>query len=122
MNFKDQIDIKRLPKHVAIIMDGNGRWAEQRGMSRIEGHRAGIEAVRTAIQCLNKHQIKHVTLYSFSTENWKRPKGEIDGLFQLVEERVEEETAELNEEERDEANPVAPRAAQFAVPLYHPGR
>jgi len=84
------------PNHIAIIMDGNGRWAEQRGLTRIEGHRAGIEAVRTTIQCLSKYQIKHATLYSFSTENWKRPKAEIDGLFQLVEEKIDEETAELH--------------------------
>ena len=89
-------DITRLPEHIAIIMDGNGRWAQQRGLPRMEGHRAGIEAARTAIQCLNGYRIKCVTLYSFSTENWKRPQEEVSGLFQLLEERIETETAELH--------------------------
>lgn len=89
-------DNNPLPHHIAIIMDGNGRWAQQRGLSRIEGHRAGIEAVRTTIRYLNDNRIKNVSLYSFSTENWKRPRDEVEGLFQLVEEKIAEETAELH--------------------------
>lgn len=89
-------DIDRLPNHIAIIMDGNGRWAKQRKLPRMEGHKAGIEAVRTTVQCLSQYQIKYVTLYSFSTENWKRPPDEIKGLFQLFEERINKETIELH--------------------------
>jgi len=77
-------------------MDGNGRWAKQRKLPRMEGHKAGIEAVRTTVQCLSQYQIKCVTLYSFSTENWKRPPDEIKGLFQLFEERINKETIELH--------------------------
>jgi len=89
-------DIDPLPNHIAIIMDGNGRWAKQRKLPRMEGHKAGIEAVRTTVQCLSQYQIKCVTLYSFSTENWKRPPDEIKGLFQLFEERINKETIELH--------------------------
>jgi len=91
-------DIAYLPAHVAIIMDGNGRWAEKRGLPHIAGHRAGIEAARSTIQCLNHYQVKYLTLYSFSTENWKRPQGEIASLFQLMEEKITEESAELHEQ------------------------
>ncbi|AHB13081.1 isoprenyl transferase [Dehalococcoides mccartyi] len=72
------------PNHIAIIMDGNGRWAERRGLSRIDGHKAGLENARLVIRHLNSLGIKYVTLYSFSTENWKRPDAEIKGLFGLV--------------------------------------
>lgn len=89
--------IGRLPNHVAIIMDGNGRWAEERGLHRLEGHRAGIESIRSTVECLNEYQIKYVTIYGFSTENWKRPKTEINGLLDLLEERMEKETAELHQ-------------------------
>ena len=89
-------DIEPLPNHIAIIMDGNGRWAKQRKLPRMGGHKAGIEAVRTTVQCLSQYQIKCVTLYSFSTENWKRPPDEIEGLFQLFEERINKETIELH--------------------------
>lgn len=88
--------IPGLPKHVAFIMDGNGRWAEQRGLPRLEGHRAGYENIRPLIRCLDKHGIKFVTLYAFSTENWGRPKEEINGLFQLLEEVIDKESRELH--------------------------
>lgn len=88
--------IVRVPKHVAIIMDGNGRWAQQRGLDRLEGHRAGVENLRSVIDCLNEYQIKYVTLYTFSTENWKRPEDEISGLLHLLEEIIDEETVELH--------------------------
>ena len=88
--------IGRLPNHVAIIMDGNGRWAQQRRLPRIEGHRAGVASLRSAIECLDEYQIKCVTAYSFSTENWRRPEDEIAGLLQLLDEMIEKETAELH--------------------------
>ncbi len=118
-------DTTPLPNHVAIIMDGNGRWAQQRKLSRIEGHRAGIEAVRTAIQCLNEYQIKCVTLYSFSTENWRRPQDEVSGLFQLLEEQIDRETVELHNQglrllhlgQLDKLSPGLQQAIKRAVEL-----
>jgi undecaprenyl diphosphate synthase len=88
--------IVHLPNHVAIIMDGNGRWAQQRGLLRIEGHRAGVESLHSVIKCLNEYQIKYVTLYGLSTENWKRPEDEITGLLNLIEEIIDKETVELH--------------------------
>ena len=79
-----QIDFARLPQHVAIIMDGNGRWAKQRGKPRIFGHRAGAESVRAILDTCARLQIKAVTLYAFSTENWKRPEDEVSGLMQML--------------------------------------
>jgi len=87
--------IAQLPNHVAIIMDGNGRWAEQRGLSRLEGHQAGAKNIRPIIKCLNQHHIKYVTLYGFSTENWHRPKDEITGLLHLLEASIDEQAREL---------------------------
>lgn len=79
-----QIDAARLPQHIAIIMDGNGRWAKQRGKPRIFGHREGAESVRAILDTCARLQIKAVTLYAFSTENWKRPKDEVSGLMQML--------------------------------------
>jgi len=90
------LKIVPLPNHVAIIMDGNGRWARQRGLLRLEGHRAGVENLHSVIEYLDEYQIKYVTFYAFSTENWNRPKGEIAGLLRLLEERLNKETAELH--------------------------
>jgi len=78
------IDVARLPQHVAIIMDGNGRWAQARGKPRIFGHRAGAESVRAILDTSARLEIKAVTLYAFSTENWKRPKREVSGLMQML--------------------------------------
>ena len=89
--------IARLPNHVAIIMDGNGRWAEQHGLSRLGGHQAGAENIRPIIKCLNQHQIKYVTLYGFSTENWNRPEDEVTGLLRLFEESINKYVSELHE-------------------------
>ena len=90
---------ERLPNHIAIIMDGNGRWAEQHGLPRFEGHIAGLESVRSTIKCLNnQYQIKYVTLYGFSTENWERPDDEVTSLFHLLERIVDKETQELHKE------------------------
>jgi len=87
----------RLPNHLAIIMDGNGRWAKQRGLHRLEGHQAGAENIRPIIKCLNQHHIKYVTLYGFSTENWNRPEGEVTGLLRLFEETIDKYVSELHE-------------------------
>jgi undecaprenyl diphosphate synthase len=78
------IDASRLPEHIAVIMDGNGRWAKQRGKPRIFGHRAGSESVKAIIDTCARLGIKAVTLYAFSTENWKRPKTEVSGLMQML--------------------------------------
>jgi len=88
--------IVRLPNHVAIIMDGNGRWAQQRGLPRLEGHRAGVGSLRSVIEYLSEYQIKYVTIYGLSTENLKRPEEEIAGLLHLLEEVIDEETVELH--------------------------
>jgi len=79
-----KIDSARLPEHIAIIMDGNGRWAKQRGKPRIFGHREGAESVRAILDTCARLQIKAVTLYAFSTENWKRPEDEVSGLMQML--------------------------------------
>jgi len=89
--------ITRLPNHLAIIMDGNGRWAKQHGLRRFEGHQAGAQNIRPIIKCLNQHHIKYVTLYGFSTENWNRPEDEVTGLLRLFEESINEYVAELHE-------------------------
>lgn len=78
------IDFARLPEHIAVIMDGNGRWAKQRGKPRIFGHREGAESVRAILDTCARLNIKAVTLYAFSTENWKRPEDEVSGLMQML--------------------------------------
>lgn len=83
------------PEHVAIIMDGNGRWAQKRGLPRLWGHKAGLEAVRRIVKIAPQHNIKYLTLYAFSTENWRRPRPEVEGLFALLQEYVNKETPEL---------------------------
>jgi undecaprenyl diphosphate synthase len=87
----ESIDFSKLPAHVAIIMDGNGRWAKIRKLPRIEGHRAGIKSVRIVVETAYKVGIKYLTLYAFSKENWKRPKSEVDALMSLLEEYLEKE-------------------------------
>jgi len=88
--------ITRLPNHIAIIMDGNGRWAKQRGLLRLEGHQAGVENMRSVIEYFIKLQLKYLTLYGFSTENWSRPEEEIAGLLHLLEEIIDKETLKLH--------------------------
>src|SRR6476469_10931499 len=85
-----------LPKHVAIIMDGNGRWAKQRRLPRIEGHRAGAESARVIIRTAGELGIKYLTLYAFSVENWNRPKDEVDALMKYLVHYLKTETSELN--------------------------
>ena len=85
-----------LPQHVAIIMDGNGRWAKQRGLPRIEGHRQGAESARAIIRAAGELGIKYLTLYAFSAENWNRPKDEVDALMKYLVHYLKTETSELN--------------------------
>ena len=77
---EQRLKADRIPRHVAIIMDGNGRWAEQRGNSRLEGHREGLNRVREVVRSAHELGIQYLTLYAFSLENWNRPKREVDGL------------------------------------------
>ncbi|MCI5605151.1 MAG: isoprenyl transferase [Clostridia bacterium] len=81
---KDEIDYNNLPEHIGIIMDGNGRWAKKRGLPRSAGHSAGAESLKKIITEANKIGIKYITVYAFSTENWKRPKAEVDYLMNLL--------------------------------------
>ena len=83
-------NLKNLPRHIAIIMDGNGRWANRRGLPRLVGHRRGADTAKQIVDILLDYGIPYVTLYAFSTENWSRPREEIDGLFQILEERLDE--------------------------------
>jgi undecaprenyl diphosphate synthase len=83
-------------KHIAIIMDGNGRWAKKRGLPRVFGHRQGVESVRKAVNAARELKISHLTLYTFSTENWQRPKKEVNTLMDMLEEMILKETAELH--------------------------
>src|SRR5256885_13842156 len=85
-----------LPQHVAVIMDGNGRWAKQRGLPRIEGHRQGAESARAIIRAAGELGIKYLTLYAFSAENWNRPKDEVDALMKYLVHYLKTETSELN--------------------------
>ena len=91
-----QIDPDRLPKHIAIIMDGNGRWAKRRRLPRIAGHRAGIRAVRQAVEASARIGIPYLTLYAFSVENWKRPHTEVKLLMGLLRQYLKKELSELN--------------------------
>jgi undecaprenyl diphosphate synthase len=90
-----QLDFSRLPKHVAIIMDGNGRWAQKRKLPRIEGHRAGAKAVQEAVESCARLGVRYLTLYAFSKENWKRPKREVARLWKLLEDYLRKEDKEL---------------------------
>ena len=96
MSYIEQIDKTRIPKHVAIIMDGNGRWAKQRGKERTYGHHAGAETVHKIIEEAARLGVKFLTLYTFSTENWNRPQEEIAALMSLLLESIEEETLMKN--------------------------
>ncbi|WP_425077620.1 isoprenyl transferase [Psychroserpens sp. S379A] len=97
MNLKDQILEDKLPKHVAIIMDGNGRWAKQKGMIRAIGHENGTKSVRNVVEASAEIGIKHLTLYAFSTENWKRPKLEVQTLMKLLVKSLKKEIKTLQD-------------------------
>jgi len=90
-----ELDPQRMPQHVAIIMDGNGRWASQRGLPRVFGHRQGYETVREIVRACGELRIKVLTLYTFSTENWRRPREEIDAIMQLIEDATRAELPTL---------------------------
>ncbi len=96
MSAKDKINLKSLPQHVAIIMDGNGRWAKKQGKSRIFGHQNGVKAVREAAESAAELGIPYLTLYAFSTENWKRPRIEVSALMGLLLQTIKDEVATLN--------------------------
>ena len=106
-------DIGHSPNHVAIIMDGNGRWAQARGLPRIAGHRRGAQSVRTAVECSVKFGVRYLTLYSFSSENWKRPVREVEDLMDLLRRYLLSEIADLHKNgvrlrvigDRDELSP-----------------
>ena len=87
--------INKTPKHIAIIMDGNGRWAKEKGLSRLEGHKQGVNVVREIITYCSKINIKYLTLFTFSEENWKRPKKEVIGLMNLLVSSLKKETESL---------------------------
>jgi len=93
MSFKE----KKFPQHIGIIMDGNGRWATRRGLSRLVGHKEGVEAIKRTINHAVEFNIKYITFFAFSTENWKRDKSEIDGIFQIVRDYIDKNTNELFE-------------------------
>ena len=91
-SLKDKIDVTRIPQHIAVIMDDNGRWAKLHGKERLFGHYNGVESVRAVITASVQLGIKYLTLYTFSTENWNRPKAEVDGLMELLVDNIIKET------------------------------
>ena len=95
-SFKEKIDKTNLPKHIAIIMDGNGRWAQERGYDRIFGHQNGVTSVRETTEASAEIGIEYLTLYAFSTENWERPQEEVDALMELLIDTIEKETPTLD--------------------------
>lgn len=95
MSKKEQINLDKLPQHIAIIMDGNGRWAQQRGNKRVFGHQNGVAAVRDTVEGAAELGINYLTLYAFSTENWNRPRTEIDALMTLLVSTINKETKTL---------------------------
>ena len=96
MTLKDKIDFDRLPSHIAIIMDGNGRWAQEKGEDRLFGHLHGVESVRNIVEGAAELGIRYLTLYAFSTENWDRPEYEVTGLMELLVDTIKKEVPTLN--------------------------
>lgn len=96
-SFKENIDLSNLPRHIAVIMDGNGRWARKQGAARIFGHRNAIQAVKEVTEGCGELGVKYLTLYAFSTENWGRPKEEVDGLMELLVNTIKKEIGTLHE-------------------------
>lgn len=92
----NDLDVSNIPEHIAIIMDGNGRWAKAQGKSRLHGHKAGVNSVREVVRCASDLGVKYLTVYSFSTENWSRPKEEVSGLMDLFAKSILAEMDELN--------------------------
>lgn len=118
-----QLDEERIPRHIAVIMDGNGRWAQERGLERNAGHRAGIESVREIIRACRDYGVEVLTLYAFSIENWNRPRGEVSELMRLLEKYLVTELDEVIENNArvrsigrlDRLPPSTRRAVQGAV-------
>src|SRR5687767_3411981 len=96
MDLKEEINKNNIPSHVAIIMDGNGRWAKQHGEDRIFGHHEGVNSVREIVEACGEIGVKYLTLYAFSTENWNRPKDEVDALMELLVSTISMETPNLH--------------------------
>lgn len=95
MQQKDELNRQNLPQHIAIIMDGNGRWAQQQGQERVQGHRGGVQAVRDTVEACAELGIQYLTLYAFSTENWNRPQYEVEALMQLLVDTIHAELPTL---------------------------
>ncbi|UYQ92468.1 isoprenyl transferase [Chitinophaga horti] len=96
MSLKDQLDLQRLPRHIAVIMDGNGRWAKERGQDRLYGHHEGVESVRNIVEACAELGVGYLTLYAFSTENWDRPMYEVNGIMELLVNTIRKEVATLS--------------------------
>ncbi len=96
MSIKDKIDKNNIPQHIAVIMDGNGRWAKERGYDRIYGHQNGVISVRETTEAAAEIGVSYLTLYAFSTENWNRPQNEVDALMELLVDTIEKETPTLH--------------------------
>lgn len=96
MDFLSKININNTPQHIAIIMDGNGRWAKKQGQERLFGHNFGVESVREVLKAAQNVNVKYLTLYAFSTENWSRPQDEVDGLMDLLVRTISNEVDELH--------------------------
>ncbi len=96
LSILEKINKAKLPKHIAIIMDGNGRWAKERGLNRFEGHQNGVISVREITEAATEIGLKYLTLYTFSTENWNRPQSEVDALMELLIDTIEKETTTLH--------------------------
>lgn len=97
MNFKDQIDLSKLPKHIAIVMDGNGRWAKEKGKLRVFGHKNGVISVKDVVEGATEIGIQNLTLYAFSAENWNRPKLEVTAIMEILISTINRETKTLIE-------------------------
>jgi len=95
---RPQEELKTVPRHIAIIMDGNGRWARERGLPRTEGHRRGADSVRRVVEACGELGVEFLTLYAFSSENWKRPKREVDALMRLLQQFLKSRTPEMMEQ------------------------
>lgn len=93
---KFELDADNIPQHIAIIMDGNGRWAKAKNLPRTMGHKAGVETIRRVIKEADRLGVKYITLYAFSTENWKRPKDEVNALMKLLVQYLRSEVSELH--------------------------
>ena len=97
MDWKEQLDTERVPRHIAIIMDGNGRWAKKKRMPRVFGHRSGVKSVREATEAAGEIGVEYLTLYTFSTENWNRPQLEVTAIMELLVSTIEAEIGNLHE-------------------------